>query len=137
IKHGEGGLSSIQFAVQCLQLRHGILAPPFKRTSRLLSTLRAAGLLDQPSYRSLFVGFQFLRRLEHRMRLAQGRAVSVLPGSPGAVNGVAAAMGYDAREGAAARERMLHDLHRHLRRVETAYRRVVTPLRRAGTTPER
>src|SRR5262249_60366280 len=58
-----------------------------------ISTLRAAGVLDRPSYRSLFVGFQFLRRLEHRMRLAQGRAVSVLPDSPEALDELAAAMG--------------------------------------------
>ncbi|MFQ5701725.1 MAG: bifunctional [glutamate--ammonia ligase]-adenylyl-L-tyrosine phosphorylase/[glutamate--ammonia-ligase] adenylyltransferase, partial [Acidobacteriota bacterium] len=54
IKMGWGGLNAIQFAIQFLQLRHDVASPRHKRTTRLLSALRGAGLMDDQAYRTLF-----------------------------------------------------------------------------------
>jgi [glutamine synthetase] adenylyltransferase / [glutamine synthetase]-adenylyl-L-tyrosine phosphorylase len=137
IKMGEGGLASIQFAVQCLQLRHRIPSPPFKRTTRLLSALKGAGVLDERGYRSLFTGFQFLRRLEHQLRLAQGRALSLLPESTDLLEELSVAMGYVPEEEQPARVRMLADLERHRRRVESVSRRVLEGAVRPDTVAGR
>ncbi len=125
IKLGPGGLSAIQFAIQYLQLRHGIPSPPHKRTTRLLESLRTAGLLDEEAHAAFFTGFQFLRELEHRMRLIHGRAVSRVPESREAQEELAAAMGFFAQTRAAARERLLQDLATHRSRIEATYRRVI------------
>jgi glutamate-ammonia-ligase adenylyltransferase len=137
IKWGEGGLASIQFAVQCLQLRHAIPSPPFKRTTRLLSALKAAGVLDPHDYRVLFTGFQFLRRLEHQLRLAQGRALSVLPKSEDLQEEIAGAMGFRRGGERTGRSLLLARLGRHRRRIEAASRRVLEASPRPGTVAGR
>jgi len=133
IKLGPGGLNAIQFAIQYLQLAHGIPSPSHKRTTRLLATLRGAGLLDEDAYRVFFTGFQFLRRLQHRIRLIQGRSLSRLPTSPEDLEEIAAAMEYEPTGGGPARAGLLADLERHLHAIEATYRRVIE---RAGA-PER
>ncbi|HET6372811.1 MAG TPA: bifunctional [glutamate--ammonia ligase]-adenylyl-L-tyrosine phosphorylase/[glutamate--ammonia-ligase] adenylyltransferase [Candidatus Polarisedimenticolia bacterium] len=125
IKLGPGGLSSIQFAIQLLQLKHAVASPPHKKTTRLLSTLRAAGLLDEEAYRILFTGFQFLRRLEHQMRLGHGRAISILPASKETLDELAADLGFPAQE-------MIEQLEWHRRRIETTFDRLIE----AASEPE-
>ena len=127
IKHGPGGLIAIQFAIQFLQLTHGIPSPPHKRTTRLLATLRQAGVLDEEAHESLFTGYRFLRALEHQLRLIHGRALTRLPESKEAVAEIAWALGYrdDGDSSGDAASRLLADLDRHREMVETAFRRVV------------
>lgn len=125
IKLGPGGLSAVQFAIQFLQLRHRVPSPQHKRTTRLLATLKAAGLLDEEAYRVFFTGFQFLRRLEHQLRLIHGRPLSRLPTSKEPLEEVAVAMGYPEEGTVPARDRMLADLSRHRSRIESTYRRVI------------
>jgi [glutamine synthetase] adenylyltransferase / [glutamine synthetase]-adenylyl-L-tyrosine phosphorylase len=136
VKRGEGGLASIQFAVQCLQLRHAVPSPPFKRTTRLLSALRGAGVLDEHAYRVLFTGFQFLRRLEHQIRLAQGRALSILPDAPELQEEIAVAMGFTPDAQLPARARLLAELTRHRRRVESIARRAFEGAPRRDAVPQ-
>jgi len=125
IKMGPGGLNAIQFAIQFLQLRHGVASPPHKRTTRLLATLKAAGHIDEEAYRVFFTGFQFIRRLEHQLRLIHGRALTRLPASRESIEEVAAAIGYPDQPSHQAGDRMLADLSHHRRRIESTYRRVV------------
>jgi len=125
IKLGPGGLNAIQFAIQYLQLRHGIPSPAHKRTTRMLATLRGASLLDEEAYRALFTGFQFLRRLQHGIRLIQGRSLSRLPASSDDLEEIAAAMGYEPAGPKGARAGLLMDLDRHQRAIESTYRRVI------------
>ena len=94
IKLGAGGLNAIQFAIQYLQLRHAVPSPTLKRTTRLLATLRAAGLLEEETHRALHTGFHFLRRLEHQLRLIHGRSLSRLPGSPETMDEIARALDF-------------------------------------------
>jgi glutamate-ammonia-ligase adenylyltransferase len=125
IKKGEGGLVAVQFVIQALQLRHGIPSPPLKRTTRLLATLRSAGVLDAATYRVLFTGFRFLRRLEHHLRLVHGRALSALPENDDALDEIAAAMGYERIEEIVPRDRLRSDVSRTRRRIESAFRRLI------------
>ncbi|HKY31072.1 MAG TPA: bifunctional [glutamate--ammonia ligase]-adenylyl-L-tyrosine phosphorylase/[glutamate--ammonia-ligase] adenylyltransferase [Candidatus Polarisedimenticolia bacterium] len=136
IKLGEGGLGSVQFAVQFLQLRHAIPSPPHKRTARLLASLRSAGVLDEASYRTLFTGFQFLRALEHQVRLSHGRPASRLPASEEAVEEIARACGYARERGLPARSGLLADLARHRQGIEAVFRHVLERSGEAGRPVE-
>ena len=122
IKLGAGGLNAIQFAIQYLQLRHAIRSPSLKRTTRVLATLRAAGVLDEETHRTLHTGFHFLRRLEHQLRLIHGRPLSRLPGSPETMDEIARALDY---AGPRPGEGLLHDLGEVRRRIEAAWSRVI------------
>ena len=127
IKHGPGGLNAIQFAIQFLQLKHAIPSPPHKRTTRLLATLRAAGVLDEEAHENFFTGYRFLRALEHQIRLIHGRALSRLPASREALEEMAWAVGYrDDGDGDAA-SKLLLDLAKHRELVELSFRRVLHP----------
>lgn len=81
-KHGKGGLSDVDFAIEFLQLRHGIDSPDPKDTPHLLAHLRDRGRLPAPEYGALHEGERFLRRLDHEMRLLHGRALEALPLDP-------------------------------------------------------
>jgi glutamate-ammonia-ligase adenylyltransferase len=81
-KHGAGGLSDVDFAIEFLQLRHGVASPEGKDTPHLLGALRDRGHLGAPEYAALYEGERFLRRLDHELRLLHGRALEALPLDP-------------------------------------------------------
>jgi glutamate-ammonia-ligase adenylyltransferase len=91
-KHGPGGLSDVDFAIEFLQLRHGVVSPDEKDTPRLLGTLRDRGHLDPAAYAALYEGERFLRRLDHEVRLLHGRALEALPADPRHLEEIAAGL---------------------------------------------
>jgi [glutamine synthetase] adenylyltransferase / [glutamine synthetase]-adenylyl-L-tyrosine phosphorylase len=82
-KAGHGGLVDVEFATQYLQLLHGGRLPAVRgpNTLQALEALRAAGVLAQEDARTLRTGYLFHRRVENRLRLVHGRALTRLPTS--------------------------------------------------------
>jgi [glutamine synthetase] adenylyltransferase / [glutamine synthetase]-adenylyl-L-tyrosine phosphorylase len=80
-KAGHGGLVDVEFATQYLQLLHGGRLPAVRgpNTLQALEALRAAGVLAQEDARTLRAGYLFHRRVENRLRLVHGRALTRLP----------------------------------------------------------
>jgi glutamate-ammonia-ligase adenylyltransferase len=80
IKTGRGGLIDIEFVTQMLQLRHGTANPAVRARATVpaLQALHAAGVLSARDTERLVSGYQFLRRLENRLRLAHDQPVEVL-----------------------------------------------------------
>lgn len=73
VKLGYGGLLDVEFAVQWLQMRFG--GDPRVRTTNTfeaLQQLHKLGYLGADHYGTLHHGYVFLRRLEQRIRIAQG-----------------------------------------------------------------
>jgi glutamate-ammonia-ligase adenylyltransferase len=83
LKHGAGGLSDIDFAIEFLQLRHRVPGPPQKEARRMLEHLHALGLLAPEPFAALYEGDRFLKHLDHALRLIHGRPVKRLPSDPG------------------------------------------------------
>jgi glutamate-ammonia-ligase adenylyltransferase len=83
LKHDRGGIREIEFFVQALQLMHGGRHPAIRDTSTLgaLDRLAAEGLLSDREHRTLNHVYRFLRRLEHRVQLAEGQQRHDLPDS--------------------------------------------------------
>ncbi len=69
-KAGPGGILDVEFLVQAMQLRHGADKPELcsPNTREGLRALHAAGLLDRADFAALGEGYEFLRRLEFRLR---------------------------------------------------------------------
>jgi glutamate-ammonia-ligase adenylyltransferase len=79
LKLGRGGLSDIEFAVQYLQMVHG--RDPRVRTTETplaITTLADLGLLGADVAETFREGYQFLRRLEQRIRIVHGSSSSLL-----------------------------------------------------------
>ncbi|HEX8398634.1 MAG TPA: hypothetical protein VF644_14465 [Pyrinomonadaceae bacterium] len=90
IKYGAGGLLDVYFAVRFLQLRDNVPDESENRsTFTSLERLRAAGSLDEEDFTVLSNGYDFLRRVDHSLRLAAGRATRIPSSSHPLLNQVA------------------------------------------------
>jgi len=90
LKHGAGGLSDIDFAIEFLQLRHGVPGPSGKDTRRMLEHLHRLGHLADGPFAALYEGERFLRHLDHALRLIHGRVLEGLPEDPARLEETAA-----------------------------------------------
>ncbi len=87
IKLDEGGIRTVEFSVQALQLLHGGRDPTLRCTDTLgaLDRAFAAGLLSDREHRELEGAYRTLRRVEHRLQLTDGAHTHSLPESPDAL----------------------------------------------------
>ena len=104
VKTGHGGLVDVEFATQYLQLVHGgrLAAVRTPNTLEALEALQIQGALGGGDAEALHQGYLFLRRVETRLRLVHGEALSRLP-ITGRPTGAARASARRARSGGRAR----------------------------------
>lgn len=96
VKLDPGGIRDVEFLVQCLQRLYGG-SDRFLRsggTMYALHRLREKGYLGTRDYSRLFNAYRFLRKVEHRLQLADNRQTHELPGTGGLLSTVAFQMGY-------------------------------------------
>ncbi|MBV1861976.1 MAG: hypothetical protein KUG77_26375, partial [Nannocystaceae bacterium] len=88
LKLDEGGIRTVEFSVQALQLLHGGRDPTLRATSTLSALDRcfAAGLLSDREHRELEHAYRELRRVEHRLQLTDGAHTHSLPDTPEALS---------------------------------------------------
>lgn len=79
-KTGAGGIMTVEFIVQSLQMRHGIREA---NTWMAIEKLAAAGALDREGASALSAAFSFLRKLEKILRRMDDRSVSEMPSDRG------------------------------------------------------
>jgi glutamate-ammonia-ligase adenylyltransferase len=126
-KTGRGGLVDVEFAAQFLQLAHGHAHPTVRvpATPLALRRLREAGLLRDAPFQALSSGYEFLRRLELRLRIVHDYTIDHLP-PPGshALAQLARRSGYFGEDPGA---RLLTDYARVTEAVRAAFDEVVAP----------
>jgi [glutamine synthetase] adenylyltransferase / [glutamine synthetase]-adenylyl-L-tyrosine phosphorylase len=80
IKYSAGGLLDIYFLIRYLQLKNGVQDEDgIRSTLPMLEHLKEKNILSDEHFDVLSEGYLFLRRLDHALRLAAGRATR-LPG---------------------------------------------------------
>ena len=81
VKLGVGGIREVEFFTQALQLLHGGQQPSLRErgTLRALDRLRTAGIVSEREHHALGEAYVVLRRVEHRLQLAEGRQTHALP----------------------------------------------------------
>jgi glutamate-ammonia-ligase adenylyltransferase len=123
-KTGHGGLVDVEFAAQFLQLAHGHENPTVRTSTTpvALLRLRNAGLLRPADYQTLAAGYDFLRRVELRLRIVHDYGVDHLPESGPALHQLARRLGYF---GEAPGDRFIAEYTRVTRGVREAFERVV------------
>jgi glutamate-ammonia-ligase adenylyltransferase len=123
-KTGHGGLVDVEFAAQFLQLAHGHDHPSIRSgtTPTALRQLRQAGLLREPEFAALAEGYDFLRRVELRLRIVHDYAIDHLPESGPVLRQLARRLGY---AGPTPGERFLAEYARVTAAVRQAFEEVV------------
>jgi glutamate-ammonia-ligase adenylyltransferase len=123
-KTGRGGLVDVEFAAQFLQLAHGHDHPAIRTgsTPEALVRLRAAGLLKEGDFEPLARGYEFLRRVELRLRIVHDYGVDHLPALGHSLQQLARRLGYFGDDPGA---RFLAEYARTTLAVRQAFERVV------------
>jgi len=123
-KTGHGGLVDVEFAAQFLQLAHGHDHPSIRTgsTPTALRKLRQAGLLREAEFEALAEGYDFLRRVELRLRIVHDYAIDHLPERGPPLRQLARRLGYAGPEPG---ERFLAEYARVTAAVRQAFEDVV------------
>jgi glutamate-ammonia-ligase adenylyltransferase len=122
LKQGAGGLVDVEFVTQMMAMRYGRRFPELtaRGITRLIRALGARGLMTVEDAAQLEAGYDFLARLENRLRIETDHAAWALPASPAELTPLARRMGY---EGGAGARRMLDELAAHRRRIRFIFER--------------
>ena len=83
VKIDRGGIRDIEFLVQCLQRVYGGAEPWLRSGGTLFSLqkLHDKGHISGKEFHDLTSAYEFLRHLEHRLQLREGRQTHQLPSS--------------------------------------------------------
>jgi glutamate-ammonia-ligase adenylyltransferase len=127
LKRGFGGLVDVEFLVQLFQLRYGRERPEVRtaNTCEALDALLAAGLLDREEHETLRSGYDFLLRVQSRLRIVHNRSLDEAPGEPAEVEKLARRLGIEAGPGETIARRFLGELERHTRRTRELFLRLL------------
>ncbi|MGR3309179.1 MAG: bifunctional [glutamate--ammonia ligase]-adenylyl-L-tyrosine phosphorylase/[glutamate--ammonia-ligase] adenylyltransferase [Candidatus Brocadiales bacterium] len=101
IKRGLGGIVDIEFTVQLLQLKYGRNRPDIRTTNTLVALHRLyhQDLLEARHYLHLVASYEFLRKVESRLRIVHGISYDRLPDSQEDLDKLAKRLGYGSKEG--------------------------------------
>jgi glutamate-ammonia-ligase adenylyltransferase len=127
LKRGFGGLVDVEFLVQLFQLKYGRARPEVRAANiwEALDALRGACLLSAEEHAALWAGYDFLLRVQSRLRIVHNRSLDEAPGDPAEVAKLARRLGIEAGGGEAAGPRFLAELERHTRRTRELFLRLL------------
>ena len=126
VKRGRGGIRDVEFAVQLLQLVHGRADEALRSPNTLvaLAELGDAGYVDPADADALTDAYRFLRAVEHRLQLVEGRQVHAVPTDGDARAHLARVLGERDDAEATAVARFDADLRRHQATVRSIHERL-------------
>ena len=121
LKRGFGGVVDVEFLVQMFQLKYGRerLALRKPNTWEALGALREAGLLSDLEHESLRTGYDFLRRVQSRLRIVHNRSLDEAPQAIEELEKLARRLGYEAGG------RFLEELEKHTTQIRDLFRRLM------------
>ncbi len=126
IKQGMGGIVDIEFIAQFLQLIHGAddIRMRTPGTHNALLAIKRRGRMPLEKWMQLWEAYQFLRRLESRMRIVSNQATNELPRVPEKLWTLARRLGYS-DEGGPAGERLLRDYEAVRSRTRALFEEII------------
>ena len=120
LKQGRGGLVDVEFVAQMMALAHGHQHRSLRKraTRDLLNELEWQKLIPRDEASALRDGYEFIARLENRLRIESDQPAWALPTDPDALRPLARRMGY---EGSAGPRQLLHDLRARREAIRAAF----------------
>lgn len=126
IKLGRGGLIEVEFATQLLQLAHGDRPEVHTTDTReALAALGAIGALNEEQLDALRDGFEFLRRLQQRIRIVHGDSAHLIEEHAAGMIPLARRMGIRDSDGERAAAQLVERYRAITDRVRRAYEEIV------------
>ena len=127
VKRHAGGIRDIEFLTQCLQRLHGTREPWVRSggTLHALRKLNDKGLISDRDYAVLTSGYEFLRKVEHRIQFERGQQTHRLPSDPTALDRLARRAGVEPVPGQTVGSVLVVRLNQIFGRVNEAYNRLV------------
>ena len=122
VKLDRGGIRDIEFLVQCLQRVYGGTELWLRSGGTLFSLqkLHDKGHISGKEYQALSTGYEFLRKVEHRLQIRRGQQTHRLPEDEDELRNLYRAMGDDE-----SRRYLPHDfvalVQQHMARVAEVY----------------
>jgi glutamate-ammonia-ligase adenylyltransferase len=97
LKRGPGGLMDIEFLVQLFQLKYGTSIPYLRtpNTGRALAAAEAARRLSPEEAADLSRAYDFLSRVQSRLRIVHNRSLDRVPDQPEEIAKLARRLGFD------------------------------------------
>jgi glutamate-ammonia-ligase adenylyltransferase len=134
LKRGFGGLVDIEFLVQLFQIKYGRRLPEIcsPNTCQALAALHAHGLLQDGTFEELSANYDFLRRIESRLRIVYNISQDELPSQVQDIEKLARRLDYEAGDGVNAAELFLRDMDRRTARTRELFLALVDQERRSG-----
>ncbi len=116
VKLGPGGIRTVEFFTQSLQIRHAREFPQLLtgNTLEALGRLNRYGILPGGRYQLLTESYVFLRRVEHRLQLQGLQQRHAMPTDAVGLNRLARQMGFEDRVGRPARDQFLDQYRKHM-----------------------
>ncbi len=96
VKLGRGGIREVEFLVQALQLVHGGKDARLHRRDTLgaLAALAQTGYIAAALAEHLAVAYRFLRDVEHKIQVVDGRQTQLIPTAPDEERALARRLGF-------------------------------------------
>ena len=128
LKRGFGGIVDIEFLVQLLQLKHGTsdLSVRHPNTRIAMERLRAAGHIDGYTLSLLVENYDYLRRVESRLRIVHNVARDSLPDDADDIFKLARRLGYQSSAGRSASDAFIDECERITRQTRQTFLRVLS-----------
>jgi glutamate-ammonia-ligase adenylyltransferase len=123
LKRGFGGLVDIEFLVQLFQLKYGKEKQGLRKpnTCQALAAAHSAGLLSESEWVGLRDGYDFLRRVQSRLRIVHNRSLDELPETPEELEKFARRLGWEADQPLDAADRFLAELEQHTSQIRAMF----------------
>jgi glutamate-ammonia-ligase adenylyltransferase len=126
LKRGFGGIVDVEFLIQLFQLKYGRDFPALRtqNTWQALDALRDAGLLTTEDHAVLRAGYDFLLRVQSRLRIVHNRSLDEVPGTPEEVEKLARRIRMDGNATESVGPRFLAELERHTTQIREVFLRL-------------
>ena len=123
VKLGVGGIREVEFFVQIFQLLYGGAQPLLRQqnTLKTIEILRQYHYILNSDAENLRHDYVFLRKLEHRLQMAQELQTHTIPGDVEQQQVLARHMGYEEEDIGRARRHFLQDLKDTMLRVRSIF----------------
>ncbi|MGH9602229.1 MAG: hypothetical protein ACRD24_07540 [Terriglobales bacterium] len=126
VKLDRGGIRDIEFLAQCLQRVYGGAEPWLRSGGTLFSLqkLHDKQHLDGKDFHDLNSGYEFLRRVEHRLQLRRGQQMHRLPDSEEEIRVLERAL-FERREHGAQPVQLMDAVRERMTAVAEIYARII------------
>lgn len=131
LKRGPGGMMDVEFLVETFQLKYGRAQPNLRQPNlwRALAALESAGLLSAEEHRILKSGYDFLLRVQSRLRIVHNRTLDELPESAAENDKLARRLsgylGGDASNSPPTGARLFAELEQHVGQIRGLFLRLL------------